>query len=440
MHPPIPSLAFGTRTLAPPLDAGTASDYLRAHSKPAAQWRVGIEYELIGFTQNTLRRINKETVQTLLRMLVGSNGIPTIEDGSIIAVSMPFGDVTLEPGGQIEFSGLPELELAHSERALQQFITLLHACARELGTFFISFGFDPVCALHRQSWIHKRRYAIMRPYLKHRGARAWDMMTRTAAAQVSIDYGDQADLGRKYVLGNRIGPIVAAMFANSPFADGAPTGLKSNRYAVWLETDDDRTGPGPRSLAASFNLREYAESVLQVPVFFVERDGALVDVAGRRLDEVAGANVDDFAALLGMIFTEARVREYVELRSADSAGPDGALNLAAFWKGLTYEPCVLEEALELAPQLDPQAYRNLQRAVARDALAAKAEGVDVLVLAQQLVSLAVAGLSKIAPAELAFMNPLAHRVLVDGVSPADLLLEEYSRKSVEQIVREHAVA
>jgi glutamate--cysteine ligase len=440
MQHPIPRRTSGITLATPPLDVDSASDYIRAHAKPVSEWRVGIEYELIGFDERTLRRIDREVVQALLRLLLAPEGIATLEDDTIIAVRTSYGDITIEPGGQIEFSGFPERELADNEKSLREFVQQLHAAAQDLGIFFVGFGFDPLCDRDAQSWVRKQRYAIMRPYLFTRGSRAWDMMTRTAAAQTSIDYGSEADLGHKYVLGNRLGPIVAAMFANSPFAGGAATGWKSNRYAAWLDTDNDRTGPGPSALDASFDLRTYVTSVLNTPAFFVERDDGLLDIAGQRLRDVPGTNVDDFPTLLSMIFTEARVREYIEMRSADSGGPESALSLAAFWKGLTYDSGVLDEALELAPKLDYAAYRTLQRAVAREALNARAEGVDVLPLAQECVALAISGLSKVAPGELPYLDRLAQQVIVDEVAPADILLKEHSTKSIEQIVRSNIVA
>jgi glutamate--cysteine ligase len=377
-------------------------------------------------------------VQELLRSLSADLGTPYVEDEQIIAVRMPYAELTLEPGGQIEFSGFPELGLADNQADLQHFLHDVHEHARERNMFFIALGFDPLRNLDEQSWIHKRRYEIMRPYLKQRGGHAWDMMTRTAAAQVSIDYLDAEDLGRKYALGNRLGPIVAAMFANSPYAGGVETGLKSTRYAVWLDVDPDRTGPGPSSLEDRFDLREYVASVLEIPSFYVMRDGAIRAGAGLRLRELDDAQIDDFRELLSMVFTETRIREYVEMRSADSGSPQAALALLALWKGLTYDVRALDEALAVAPRLDAAAYRALQMAVARHALQARCEGVDVLATARDIVSIARAGLSRIAPGEVHYLDSLAQNV-ADGVAPADLLLKECG-PDVTRAVRAATVA
>src|ERR1700736_4775370 len=264
----------------------------------------------------------------------------------------------------------------------------------------------------------------MRPYLRRRGAHAWDMMTRTTSMQVSIDYANDEDLGRKYVLGNRVGPIVAAMCANSPYAGGALTGLKSTRYEVWLDTDPARTGADPAAFDEIFDLDATWQALMDVPTFFLERDGELVDTAGQRLTEMNDARAEDFRSLLSMIFTEARIREYVEMGSADGGAPEYALALTAFWKGLTYDAGALDAAQAAAPRLDRTGFRALQIAVARDALAARCEGVDVLATARELVSIAQHGLHAIAPGEARFLDPLAQNVVEDGVAPADILIRD----------------
>ncbi|MDQ6781204.1 MAG: glutamate-cysteine ligase family protein [Candidatus Eremiobacteraeota bacterium] len=403
-------------------EPATLAHRIVRNAKPPASWQVGLEYEVIGYSRDGLQRIDARSVAAVLHDFAADGGSTVREDDHAIAVTLPFGSVTIEPGGQIEFSGAPGARIDDTAFALRRFLDRLHTFAEERGLLFDAFGFDPLRRLDEQHWVEKQRYAIMRPYLRTRGGHAWNMMVRTAAIQVSIDYGDAADLGAKYVLGNRAAPFVAAMFANSPFADGKLTGLKSTRYATWLDTDPDRTGAGAGALDGVFDLNRYVEAVLQTPLFFVERDGRLRNVAGKRLQDLDDARASDFDHLLSMIFSEARIRTYVEMRSADSCGPALALALMAFWKGLTYDAATLQHALEAVPVIEQSIYRGLQMAVARDALAAEYEGVQVLDVAQRLVRLGREGLALIAPEELRFLDPLVQNVCEDGVCPADLLL------------------
>ncbi len=308
------------------------------------------------------------------------------------------------------------------EADVRGYLAELATIGASLGIYFLAVGFDPLRSLEEQRWIHKRRYAVMRPYLRARGVRAWDMMTRTASIQTSIDYSDEMDLGKKFVLGNRLGPIVAAMFANSPYADGVLTGRKSERYAAWLETDPDRSGVHSAAVMPSFSLEAFIHRVFSTPLIFVDRGGEFEPGAGRTILDLPGATISDFSDVLSTIFTEARMRPgYVEMRSADCGSAEDALALIAFWKGLTWDSAALDAALELAPALTADDFIELQRDIAERALDARTVGVDVLAIARSAGALAAEGLSRIAPNELRYLGPLLAR-LDDGVSPADILL------------------
>jgi len=319
---------------------------------------------------------------------------------------------------------LARATLHEIELDVRGYLAELVAAGRSLGIDFLATGFDPLRRLDEQRWIKKLRYDVMRPYLQARGARAWDMMTRTASVQTSIDYCDDADLGKKFVLGNRLGPIVAAMFANSPFADGAVTGRKSERYAAWLETDADRSGVHSSALTPKFSLDAFVERVFATPLIFINRGGSVETGAGRTVRDIADATISDFADALSTIFTEARIRPgYVEMRSADCGSPADALAVIALWKGLTWDAPTLDAAIELAPMLDAQGFVDLQGDIATRALDARAAGIDVLASARAACALANQGLARVAPDEAKYLAPLAER-LQDGITPAYIVLRD----------------
>jgi len=202
-------------------------------SRSRAAWSSGLELELIGFDHSDRQRITPGQVRSILERLCPDQRLWEREGDDIVAVTLPSGRITLEPGGQIEFSGSAHRTLDEIEIDLHAYLDDLVAAGDALGIDFFAVGFDPIRRLDEQRWIKKLRYDVMRPYLGARGARAWDMMTRTASIQTSIDYCDDTDLGKKFVLGNRLGPIVAAMFANSPFADEAGAGTwKTNTLSL----------------------------------------------------------------------------------------------------------------------------------------------------------------------------------------------------------------
>ncbi|HLJ84443.1 MAG TPA: glutamate-cysteine ligase family protein [Candidatus Eremiobacteraceae bacterium] len=408
-----------------------AAEFLRAGAKPRAAWSSGLELELIGFTAPDSQRISPAQVRSVLERLAPDPSKWELEGDDIVAVAIPSGRITLEPGGQIEFSGNARATLHEIEADLRAYLADLVAIGDELGLYFLAIGFDPLRRLDEQKWIHKRRYTVMKPYLRSRGARAWDMMTRTASIQTSIDYSDEVDLGKKFVLGNRLGPIVAAMFANSPFADGVATGRKSERYAAWLETDPDRSGVHSSALSPKFSLEAFVERVFSTPLIFVDRNGQFEPGDGRTLRKLRGATMADFTDALSTIFTEARIRPgYVEMRSADCGPAEDALALIAFWKGLTWDSATLDAALDIAPMLSAKEFVDLQTDVAARGLEARAHGVGVLGVARDVGALAVQGLNCVAKDEAHYLDALNERIVAVGspvVIPLKAAPSELSR-------------
>jgi glutamate--cysteine ligase len=222
--------------------------------KPREAWTVGPEIELFAYDRATLERIGPETVDAVLVGFDAEGARATLEDGRRIEAAMEWGWVTVVPGGQIEFSGANRATLGEVEHDLARFLARLAAIAEERDLLFVASGFDAVRGAGEQRWYPKRRYSVMRPYFAIEGRRGWDMMCRTGAIQVNIDYGSESDLAAKFLVGNRLGPVVAAMFANSPLEAGRLSGFKSRRYAAWLETDRDRTGVSPASLGDDFTI------------------------------------------------------------------------------------------------------------------------------------------------------------------------------------------
>jgi glutamate--cysteine ligase len=291
----------------------------------------------------------------------------------------------------------------------------------------------------------------MRPYLATRGARAWDMMTRTCAVQTNLDYGDEEDLRKKFLVGNRLAPVVTAVFANSPFQEGKPSGYKSTRAAAWLATDADRALLSPPAVSDDFTPESFVAYALEVPMLFAQRDGVYLDApTGTKFGDFLARGCPgvepqfgDWADHLTTIFTDARLKQHIELRGADCGSLADALALQALWKGLLYDAGALDEALRLAPRLDLAASTGLRESVARDALEARVDGVSVKDLAKEIVVLAAEGLSRVSPDEIHYLDPLRARVVEEGVAPADILLRNFRggwRSSMERVVEHLRIA
>jgi glutamate--cysteine ligase len=403
--------------------------------KPRAEWMCGAELELFGYDRGRdFARIDAAQVQGVLAGFAPSSRDLVHEAGTLVeAGDGQMNRLTVEPGGQVEFSGAPQRKLADVERELRRFLARLREVADSNRLAFLAVGFDPLRSIEEQRWFPKLRYEVMRPYLASRGRRAWDMMCRTCTVQSNLDYGSPQDLCKKFLVGNRLAPVVTAVFANSPFEQGRPSGYKSTRAAAWLDTDPDRSGIAPPALCDDFAPEDYVEYALDVPMIFAHRGGRYIGaVAGLPFREFLGSGraglapvFGDWADHLTTIFTDARLKQHVELRSADACDLEYSMALQALWKGLLYDDDALDESLRLAPKLKAADAVLLRERVARDGLAAKCEGVDVLRLARELVRLADEGLKRTAPDETAYLDILIERVIGEGVCPADILLRNF---------------
>ncbi|PYS80877.1 MAG: glutamate--cysteine ligase [Acidobacteria bacterium] len=402
--------------------------------KPRAEWMCGVEFELFGYDRaRSFERIDAEQVQRVLAGFAPSSNDIVHEGGTVVEVGDGQNRLTVEPGGQVEFSGAPQRRLADVERELRRYLSRLREVAESNRLAFLAVGFDPLRTIEEQCWFPKMRYEVMRPYLAAHGRRAWDMMCRTCAVQSNLDYGAPEDLAKKFLVGNRLAPAVTAMFANSPFEGGRPSGYKSTRAAAWLDTDPARAGLPPPALEDDFAPEDYVAYALDVPMIFVQRGGRYLGaVAGLRFREFLERGhgslrpvFGDWADHLTTIFTDARLKQHVELRSADANDLEMSLALQALWKGLLYDPAALDEALRLAPRLKSADAVALRERVARDGLAAAHAGVNVLRLARETVALAAEGLARVAPDEVSYLDVLRERVIGEGVCPADILLRNW---------------
>ncbi len=402
------------------------------NAKPASEWAIGAEIELFAFTHDTLERISPEQVQQVITGFAEEIIETRAEDDFITEATLAESRLTLEPGGQIEFSLYPKRSLADIERILESYFSRLKELGEQLGILFLATGFDPLRTIEEQHWIAKRRYDIMRPYLAKRGKRAWDMMCRTAAIQVNLDYSDLEDLAKKFTLANRLAPVAAAIFANSPFAEGKLSGYKSTRYATWLETDAERTGAALCALDGAFSIERYIDYVKSVPMFFIRRDKQYINLAGYDFSKFLAQGYEghtpiaqDFTDQLSTIFTEARLKPYIEQRSMDCGHLELTMAAMAFWKGLLCDCEALENALEIAPKLNSQTYAALQLETARHGLQAKLGDVAVLDTAMAAVEIARDGLKRIAPDETPYLDPLAAYIIHEKICPADVLIKNF---------------
>ncbi len=413
-------------------------------SKPKDQWRLGTEHEKFGYIKSTHQPLPYEGpagIQALLSGLQRFGWQPVLEGDNVISLSQKGkGTISLEPGGQLELSGAT-LDTVHETHAeISDHLAQVKTVGDELGQGMLALGFTPDWRREDIHWMPKGRYKIMRSYMPKVGTMGIDMMTRTCTVQVNMDYASEADMVKKLRVSLALQPVATALWANSPFTEGKPNGCLSLRGKVWQNTDPDRTGMLPFAFEDGMGFERYVDYLLDVPMYFVYRDG-YIDASGQsfrdymngKLPALPGQapTVADWIDHMSTAFPEARVKNYIELRGADSGPLDHLAALPAFWAGLLYDQASLDGAWDLAKGWSAAARAQLRADAPVLGLKAEVGGRSVREIARDLLALSEAGLKRRARKDQAgrdetcYLAPL-QEITASGITAAERMLALYN--------------
>jgi glutamate--cysteine ligase len=416
-------------------------EFLRRSEKPPERWRVGTEHEKIGLWTPELRPVPYEGergIAAVLSAVAEADGWqPQSEGEHLIALRKGRASVTLEPGGQLELSGAPLRTIHQTCAEFQSHLATMKRVCEPLGVVWLGLGMHPLHGVAEIPSMPKGRYRVMRSYLPARGSLALEMMYATATVQANYDFSDEPDMVAKLRTALAVSPIVSAIFANSSLSEGKANGFVSRRLHVWQHTDPDRTGLLPFAFEPGFGYRRYIEWALDIPMFFVVRQGTYHPAAGmtfRRFlrEGWAGerASFADFDRHLTTLFPEVRLKHVIEVRGADAVPPGLTCSLPALWKGILYDAQAREAAYELVAAASGEEREGARVDVARRGLAARYAKRPVLELAQALAEIARLGLRRIAhagrrdPDEARFLEPIFEQIAT-GASPGQTVLERW---------------
>jgi glutamate--cysteine ligase len=422
------------------------AQYLADGIKPKADWRIGTEHEKFGYCKDSLKPLPYEGERSIEAVLVGLrdrfNWTPVVEGGKLIGLEKEGANVSLEPGGALELSGAP-LETIHETcDEVNVHLREVKDVADEIGVGFIGLGAAPTWQHEEMPLMPKGRYRLMNDYMQRVGTSGTTMMRRTCTVQVNLDFGSEADMVQKMRVAIALQPVATALFANSPFFEGKVNGHKSWRARVWRHLDDDRTGMVPFVFDEGFGFEAWTQYVLDVPMYFVYRDGKYINALGMsfrdflkgELPALPGEKptLSDWADHLTTVFPEARVKQYIEMRGADGGPWRRLCALPAFWVGLMYDQSALDAAWDLAKGWDAETREELRVAASVDGLQAQVGGIKMHDLAREVVAIADSGLKArafpgaggLVPDESHFLNALKDS-LDSGKVPADELLDRY---------------
>ncbi len=423
------------------------AEYLAEGCKPKEDWRIGTEHEKFGYCKDSLKPLPYEGDRSIVAVLQGLRDrfgwAPVEEGGKLIGLTKNDANVSLEPGGALELSGAP-LETIHQTcDEVNDHLREVKTIADEIGVGFIGLGAAPIWQHEEMPLMPKGRYKLMDSYMQSVGTMGTTMMRRTCTVQVNLDFGSEPDMVKKMRVALALQPVANALFANSPFFEGKPNGIKSYRGLVWRNLDSARTGMLPFVFDEGFGFESYVQYALDVPMYFVYRDGKYINALGQsfrdflkgELPALPGEKptLSDWADHLTTLFPEARLKKFIEMRGADGGPWRRLCALPAFWVGLMYDDTALDAAWDLVKGWTSAQRDAMRIAASEQALQANVDGISLHDIAREALAISEAGLiararpgaGGLIPDETHFLNALKESV-DSGKVMADELLDLYN--------------
>ncbi len=412
-------------------------NFIASGCKSKNEWKIGTEHEKFGFTESDLKPLDYEDIKTLFNELHKNFSWNRVfENNNLIGLEKSGSTITLEPGGQIELSGAPLNNLFHTCQEVTSHQFELDSVSKQLGIGYMGIGFLPKWKLDQIPMIPKKRYKIMRNYMKITGNHGLDMMHRTATIQANLDFDSESDMVKKFRVSLSIQPAIIALYANSPFKEGKLTNFLSYRSWIWTQTDKQRCGILPFVFEDGFSFESYVDYLLKVPMYFVKRDENYYDCSGKSFEDFLNGKLEvlpsqfptfeDWNDHMTIAFPEVRLKKYIEVRGADGGPWSSVCALPAFWTGLLYDSDILDETWDIVKNWSDQDRQNFYADVAIKGLKSKTpDNIDIKVFLMRLLNLSKKGLIKRAvfnekkKDESIFLNTL-YTILNGGKSPAEI--------------------
>ena len=425
-------------------------DWMVAGCKPRQDWRIGTEHEKFGYRKADFAPLPYEGpdgIRAMLEGLMQFGWEGKYEGDTLVGLARSAeasgGSVTLEPAGQLELSGAPLENIHQTCGEIGAHMDEVHAVAEKLGQGYFGIGYTPFWNFDAAPRMPKGRYILMTDYMPKQGGRGTEMMYLTATVQVNLDFGSEADMVEKLRIALALQPLATALFANSPFINGKPSGHLSERSLVWTDTDPKRTGMLPFAFDEGFGFEQYVDYALDVPMYFVVRDGAFINTLGMNFRDFMKGELpallgekptaQDWENHLTVLFPEARVKRFIEMRGTDSGTRPSLCALPAFWVGLLYDADVQSQVAAYVADWTQAERAALRMGAAQTGLATPFRGGSLLDVARDILPLAKQGLKNrgfkdaAGDDETKFLDFLED-VVGSGKSPAERLLEQYENE------------
>ena len=412
-------------------------NYFKSGIKNNKNFKIGIEHEKFLYNVKDNKRINYSKIKEMFKALLEFGWNPILEKKNIIGLNKGGKNITLEPGNQIELSG-DKLDNIHEACAeSQDYLFELKQVSKKIGISIVSAGFDPISKLNEIPNNPKLRYELMSKDMPKGGELSLDMMYRTCGTQLNIDYDSEEDFIKKFKIVNAIVPITISLFANSSIVERKKSNYLSYRSKVWQNTS---RGGLPKIFFEGLNFEKYAEFVMNFPILFIQDKGEYIsgkkyifrDFMNGNISEIGNRipNENDLSLHLSTIFTENRLKKYIELRSMDTCGWDCLCAGPAFNVGILYGN--LDEVFELVSKWDRNKIINAYLDAPKKGFNTQLMGKDLLYWASSLLDLSRKGLerrdilNKSGKNESSFLNHL-QKIIDNKTTNADHMISKFSK-------------
>ncbi len=431
--------------------------------RPKSQFRIGTEHEKFAFTLEGHRPVPYEGPRGIRALLEGMQLLlgwePIMEGPNVIGLLDVTGGgaISLEPGGQFEFSGAQVETVHQTSREIMAHLAQVREVAQPLRIGFLGIGMTPNWTRADMPIMPKGRYKIMTAYMPKVGKLGLDMMYRTCTVQTNLDFSSEADMVKKLRVSLALQPVATALFANSPFTEGKPNGFLSFRSEIWRDTDNDRAGMLPWAFEPGMGFERWVDYALDVPMYFIKHGDEYVDVAGQSFrDLLAGklpampgmrATISDWANHLSTIFPEVRLKRYLEMRGADSGPLPNLLALPALWVGILYDDVLARRGLGSGQRPGPPRSGKNSATMCQGLVSPRrCAAAPSSSLLTEVLKLARAGLARRKRLDVRGQDETRYLEVLDdrlarGTTPAQELLEKYNGPwagSVDPIYTEDA--
>ena len=411
--------------------------YFQSGIKDIKDFKIGIEHEKFLFNEDKNKRVDYKTVLKMFDALSEFGWKPIMEKSNIIGLQKKGKNITLEPGNQIELSGdkLNDIHEACSES--HDYLFELQQATKKVNLKIVSAGFDPISKLSEIPNNPKQRYELMTKDMPSGGSLSLDMMYRTCGTQLNLDYESEKDFVKKFKVINSLVPISIALFANSSIVEKKNSGYMSYRSKVWQETS---RGGLPEVFFDNMNFEKYADFAINFPLLFIQNGENYLSGENYKFSDFMNGKIDkiknklptenDLATHLSTIFTENRLKKYIELRSMDTCGWDCLCAGPAFNTGILYGN--LDETFELISKWDKNKIINAYLEAPKKGFNTELMGKDLLYWSSLLLNLSKKGLenrdilNKSNENEIKFLNHL-EKVIDNKTTNADHMISKFSK-------------